>query len=164
MWGLHWRAVQLEGSLTLAGTVFLAPSLAELPSFQRGSLTATAGSLDTCQSPVSSPDLFSPVSCYWSCLLAGSPQPFAPTLAKLWNEQMVLRTRSFQIYLDPQVSGSFSNLHISWQSRKIFFSWDQLLPRTGPGTGPHLPSSCPHSDRVLSHPSTLSCAFAALPS
>lgn len=30
MWGLHWWAVQLEGTLTLAGIVFLAPFLAEL--------------------------------------------------------------------------------------------------------------------------------------
>lgn len=82
--------------------------------------------------------------------VAGSlPQALAPTLVKVWMEQMVPGNSSFQIHLDSQTFRFASNLTISWHPRKCFLLGIVCLLQDWAGEGSPS-SSCPCSTGVLS--------------
>lgn len=118
---------------------------------------------DVCQGFASSPGLFDPMTCCYFCFLAGSPSkhfthPWQNFELSKWS-------------LGPEASRStwilkrwvcFRSVYQLAAPENFSFLRLALAPRLGLAQVSHLPPSCPHWDRVLSQPSTLSYEFVVL--
>ena len=144
--GRYWRTILLERSLSLTGAFFpfLDPWLC-FPRSQQHLIDHDSWSFGHlsrhCPQPTQGD-------------VAGSlPQPLAPTLVKVWMEQMVPGNSSFQIHLDSQTFRFSSYLTISCHPRKCFLLGIMCLLRDWAREGSPS-SSCPHGTGVLSPTST----------
>lgn len=141
MWRLYWRAVQLEGSLIIAGTVCQAKLLGS----HSCPFDLDADPLDICQGLAIGMLLILPLGWVFisaPCLHPGQLSKWSLGLEAFRSTWIFKCQVLFQICI---LAGS---------PRKPFFPEISSLPQDWVWHSLPLPSTCSHTDRGLSHTST----------